>query len=227
MLIKSLPLLALLGVCVLLPAGRAAADEPIAAPLPKKPDSIMRSTGEAESRIMAALQSQTSLEFIDTPLNDGRLFIAELHNIPIQIDSRALRAADISEDTALTFSGKRMKLQSALNLMLQAEGLAYMIKDEALLITTPQVVAQTFTPQVYDITSLLTKDENAEEPVTATTLAETISGVIAPGSWADAGGTAGIKSLTLNGRSLLVISQTYDAQQQIFALLSDLQNAAR
>ena len=49
-----------------------------------------RSVSENEQRIMAALDSPTAFEFIETPLQDVINYLKKLHRIEIQLDQRAL-----------------------------------------------------------------------------------------------------------------------------------------
>jgi len=204
----------------------ATADEPIKAPPAWVIKPPVRTDSEAERRIEAALNDNTSLEFIETPLQDACVFITELHKITVQYDTRALRAADLNTDTPVTFHAKGLKLKSALALMLQAEGMAFMVQNEALLITTPQEVSKAFQARVYDLSALVT-GADAEEPVTADTISEAVTGTIAVNTWSETGGNGSAKALNLNGQPLLVINQTYDVHQKILRLLTDLQDASR
>jgi len=224
---KQLFLFYALGVClpVLCTPDASTADEAIKAPV-KRPQIIMRSSNPGEVRIESALNDTTTMEFIETPLTDVCDFLADLHNIPIKIDNRALRAADIEDDVAVTANLKNVTLKSALKLLLQAEGLAYVVQHESLVITTPDAASKSYSAKVYDISVLIPAD-GGEDAVTADAIAETVSAVVAAGTWVEGEGKGSVKAVTINGRSLLAINQTYDAHEKIMALLTDLQSATR
>lgn len=109
----------------------------------------------AEAKILAALQEPTTLEFIDTPLSDVIEFQKDLHGIEIQIDNRALLEVGLSSDTPITRNVKGISLRSALRLMLRDLDLTYVIRDEVLLITTPEDAASNVITKVYPVADLV------------------------------------------------------------------------
>ena len=91
--------------------------------------------------IEKALASPTQLDFADTPLQDVVDYLKDVHHIEIQLDRRVLEDVNVKGDTPVTISVKGVTLKSALRLMLRnmQPELTYMIKDEVLLITTPDI----------------------------------------------------------------------------------------
>jgi hypothetical protein len=68
----------------------------------------------------AALEKETSIDFVEQPLKDAMMYIGDLHNIPTVVDPRGGFEADLP--ITQTISG--LDLQSALVLMLAPHGLA-------------------------------------------------------------------------------------------------------
>ncbi len=61
--------------------------------------------------------------------------VAEDHDIPIVLDTKALEELGLSSDTPINISLKNVSLRSFLRLMLKEHDLTYMIKDEVMKIT--------------------------------------------------------------------------------------------
>lgn len=124
----------------------------------------------AELRIRKALQSQTQIDFIETPLIDVVAFLEELHNVQIEIDAAALGAVGLGSDTPLTRDLKGISLSSALNLMLSEMELTYVIRNEVLWITTLERAELTPATRVYGVKDLLEGDRTAEQLIEAVTI---------------------------------------------------------
>ncbi len=143
----------------LAPAPAAAvASGSVESPMPK----MARKLSKAEAKIVDALNSPTSLEFIDTPLTDVVAFIADHHGIAMQLDTRALADAAIPVELPITFEASKIKLRSALALMLSKYELAFHYRNEALIITTSYVFYDTTSTRVYPIYDLLGDDPDGE-----------------------------------------------------------------
>ena len=83
-------------------------------------------------------------------------YLSDLHDIPIVIDTRALALAGFGSDTLVTKELKGISLRSALNLLLRDLELTYMIQDEVLQITTPEVAEANVKTKIYPLRDLLT-----------------------------------------------------------------------
>lgn len=111
--------------------------------------------GPAETKILAALNDPTTLEFIETPLKDVIDYLKDLHGIEIQIDAKALETSGLGTDVPVTRNLKGISLRSALRLVLKDLDLSYIIKNEVLLITTPEVATETVVTKVYPVGDLV------------------------------------------------------------------------
>ena len=117
----------------------------------------------ATLKIEQELSESTTLEFIETPLADVMHFLMDLHGIEIQLEERALDDVGIGSDTPVTRNLKGISLRSALNLMLEDLALTYVIRDEVLLITTPEQAKRVECVQVYDVQPLLDEEYGIDE----------------------------------------------------------------
>ena len=116
----------------------------------------------SEARLKAALEDRTQLEFIEAPLEDVLSFLQDHHDIPIQIDVRALEDVGIGIDAPITRSLKGVSLRSALRLMLRDLELTYLIRDEVLMITTPEAAEHSYQQvRIYPVSDLVGKGEDA------------------------------------------------------------------
>lgn len=89
-------------------------------------------------KILVALEDDTRLEFSETPLAAVADFLSDQHDIPVRLDEPQLRAAGLSPNVPVTRNLKRVTLHSALRLILGQLGLTYVIRDEAVVITTAE-----------------------------------------------------------------------------------------
>lgn len=92
----------------------------------------------ATGKIFRALGQPTRFEFIRTPLADAVTFLADHHDIPIRLDEPQLRAAGIAGDAPVTKSYRGITLHSVLRLVLGQLALTYVLRDDALVITTEE-----------------------------------------------------------------------------------------
>ncbi|NOX56272.1 MAG: hypothetical protein GXP27_17880 [Planctomycetes bacterium] len=108
-----------------------------------------------EERIVAALDQQTEMEFVETRLADVITYFSELHNIPIIIDNEALAEEGITTDTPINLVLSGIMLRSALKIILEPLGLNYVIEDEVMKITTQTKAEETLQTRVYPVGDLV------------------------------------------------------------------------
>ncbi|MEQ8787135.1 MAG: sigma-70 family RNA polymerase sigma factor [Pirellulaceae bacterium] len=113
-----------------------------------------RSNSIAEERIQAALDEETQLEFIETPIADVAGFLGDLHDITIQFDATALDDAGIGTDEPITAALRGIPLHDSLDLILEPVGLDYVVRNSVLQITTKQVADRRMRTHVYELRHL-------------------------------------------------------------------------
>ncbi len=118
----------------------------------------LATTNPNEKKIITALKTNTELPFTtETPLADVLAYLAERHQIPIQLDRRALDEVGIATDTPVVRELRDITLRSALRLVLRDLNLTYVVKDEVLLVTTPETAAseEFMRTKVYPVADLV------------------------------------------------------------------------
>ncbi|HPM83517.1 MAG TPA: hypothetical protein PLF81_22590 [Candidatus Anammoximicrobium sp.] len=115
----------------------------------------------AETKILEALEDDTRLEFIETPLNQFTDFLRDQHDIPIAIDVKALDEVGVPMDTPITGNVKGVSLHAGLQFLLAPLDLTYCIEDEVLKITTQQAAESRPELRIYDVSALLSDGEDA------------------------------------------------------------------
>ena len=83
-----------------------------------------------------ALNEETELEFVDTPLQDAIEFVADSHCFHVVLDGPALDAAGITPDLPVNLAVSGVPLRDALEMLLRPLNLRYTIQGERLVITT-------------------------------------------------------------------------------------------
>lgn len=115
----------------------------------------------AAAKIHYALQDPTAMDFTETPLQDAIDYLKDLHNIPIQLDTRALEDAGVGSDTPVTFHSANVGLAPAMRLLLAPLQLAAVVKDDVLLITTVDVIQNEYALRVYDVRDLVEQGDKS------------------------------------------------------------------
>ncbi len=172
----------------------------------------------AEEMIEKTLEQKTTFEFEETSLKDVAVYLAELHDITIKLDLRALHDEGLDPELPITCGLQMVKLRSALNLMLHDLDLTYVVDNEVLEITTTAASKERLKTKVYAVTELVGNCGQKLE-----SLVDILTTCITPESWTEDGGEGSIRPLVLNDQSVLVISQTYAIHRELDALLDKLQ----
>jgi hypothetical protein len=89
-------------------------------------------------RLLENLEDDSRMEFFQVPLSDMADFLEAQHDIAVQLDEPLLRASAVGADKQVTQSIRSITLHSALRLTLGELGLSYVLRDDALVITTRQ-----------------------------------------------------------------------------------------
>ena len=111
--------------------------------------------GGSETRIFEELNRNTTVDFVETPLQQAIDFLEANHNIPIEINTKKLEEAGIQIDTPISKNLKGITLRSALRLILGELELTYVVRDEVLQITTPEDAESRLITKVYPVGDLV------------------------------------------------------------------------
>jgi RNA polymerase sigma factor (sigma-70 family) len=167
-----------------------------------------------EHKILEALERTTRIDFVDEPLADAISFLKELHGIQILVDQAALDELGISTDATVNLQVSDISLRSALKHLLRNLGLTYTVRDEVMLITTPEANEKQLFVRLYPY--------RPEWPITLEQLKDAIRYGIARDTWDDVGGVGVVQKYTGG----LMVSHTHEIHEQIVDLLVMLSRQA-
>lgn len=154
----------------------------------------------------------TGLDFTEQPLEDIVNFLQEEYDIPIHVDVPALEDSGLTPDEPMSCNVQNVSLRSALRLLLKQKGLTWVIENEVLTITTPEVAETSLVTCVYDVRDLVNNPKSFEA------LVDAIISCIATGTWAEnGGGEAEVRPIQ---PGLLVVSQMAVVHDEIAELLT-------
>lgn len=181
----------------------------------------LRPHGLAEQKILHALDDKTECDFTETPLADAIDYFKDHHHIEIQIDTKALQDEAVDTSVPVTRSLKGLKFRSALQMILRDLNLAYVIRNEVLLITSKTEADALMETRTYPVQELLThwpagrlRGENLVEMVTT---------VVQPTTWDENGGPGAIQLLP----GTLVVAQTQAVHEDVAELLALLRRTRK
>jgi hypothetical protein len=119
---------------------------------------VSESESAAVERIEQALRAplhSNGLNFVETPLGDVVQSLSGEYGIPIQLDKSALNEVGVGPDQQVSMNIHNISLRSAMRLMLHGLQLTYLIRDEVLIITTPDAAEKDLTVCAYNVSGML------------------------------------------------------------------------
>jgi len=108
-----------------------------------------------EKAIMKALSDAVTVDFKNSKLEDVIGYFETITGQNFILDKESLKDVEASYDSPVTFSGKGMSLRTALRLILSGLGLTYVVKNEAVLVTSVQRAREMMVARRYYIGDLL------------------------------------------------------------------------
>ncbi len=130
------------------------------------PKHRFREIDQNESKALNALQGQVSLEFPDNSLKEICEFIAQLHNVPVTLDTEDLKAAGADPDVHVSITAKGLSQAQALTAMLEKvkeTPLDYYIDGGAIHISTVAAMKERERLVYYRLASLSPEGQAAAE----------------------------------------------------------------
>lgn len=146
-----------------------------------------------------ALEKKISLDFVDTPLDVVVSHTSKLTDIDIEMDVRAMDDVGIGTDQPVTLQRENVSLADALGEVLKPLKLTWAVRDDVLMITTPEEVVSELETRVY----VPSRRQNSDS------LIADITKNIQPRSWGHWATACKISS------SAFVISHTYHGHREI------------
>jgi hypothetical protein len=172
-----------------------------------------------EKKILKILNTRITTTVKDKPLNGVLEYFEKTLGLPLIIDKPALDAAQINYETTVSLDVRETTVRSALKQMLAnvSPPLTFIIRDQQLIITTPERAAQSMVTRVYYIGDLLSVLNFQFDPVfNELQMAQNVLGLVSqiqslePGSWREGGGPGTITFDPI--RMALIVKQTAEMQ---------------
>jgi len=140
-----------------------AEEEPAAAgknetPAPAASNEPLRLSDRHLQNILGALEEETAFQFEGAGVPDVIDYFAEKHKVNIRIDYNAVKAIEFPDDATYSAAMAKISLRAALGIICRDMGLAFMIRDECLWLTSPLAAAQNPRTYSYNISPLLIDD---------------------------------------------------------------------
>lgn len=192
---------------------------PTLALAPAPDEEFLPRPSQTERIIEGLLENPVAVDFSDEPLESvmKALLADERDAVPnFVIDKKALDDIGVGTDTPVTLALRGVSRKSALRLILEQLGLAYLIRDDVLVITSGEVAKQYVVTRVYPVADLTRDADELLKIMTAT---------VVPDSWIASGGP-GVVSVTDDNGSLVVL-QTPENHERVLELLRALRAAHR
>jgi hypothetical protein len=190
---------------------------------------VIYDQGEAEKKIREVLQKTDDFELGDAQLGDLAELLHKRHAVNIQLDAEALAADGKGAETPLTIKLDKLTVAKALRLILDPQGLTYLVKNDVLMITTKAAASQpeNLLTRIYQVHDLVVapNDPTARQP-DFDSLIELITSTIRQQDWQDNGGTIGFLR-AYDGPGILILTATHDERghEEIEQLLKALRAA--
>lgn len=171
------------------------------------------------------LYDPVTLNFCKVPLQKAIKEIANVMEIRLVVDEGALSEEGVNLDHPLTLKLEGISLKSTLKLLLEQARLAYVIKEESILVTTRARAAGPVVKKLYPVEDLISIWKKAQKPDekywTSDRLMELILHTTKP-TWNIYGGVGTI-DFWERGKQLIVC-QTAEVHEQIEQLLGALRH---
>ncbi len=149
-----------------------------------------RNLSPKELEIEESLSNPISLHFSERPLTEVIQHISMTAGVNIVVDGRALEEEDVPTDEPVSIDVDGIKLQSALNLLLEPYGLTYGIENEVLKITSKLRQEVDYIQRVYPVADLVIPIRDTVAPSNSFGTVNRMNDMIFGGS-AGMGGQAG------------------------------------
>lgn len=109
----------------------------------------------AEEKIRKALTRPITFDFRETPLDQITKFVQDFAGINVVLDQVGLDEAGVDSEEPISLQLDDIPLKSGLKLMLGPLELAYLIKDDVLLITSKEKAESLLVTKVYPVADLV------------------------------------------------------------------------
>jgi len=196
-----------------------------------------------ERAVRKALQQEVSFWYAETPLSQLVQHLSADAGVNVVINHRALREVGMTAHFSVSVDAKNVTLETALRQVLRPIDLTFLIRDEVVVVTTPEEREAALLTRVYPVGDLI--EDDLPEGATPETLSpellrprlaplctldlleEIVQGAVAPITWDIAGGAGAIHAGRFGDLHALVVRQRTDAHDEVASLLALLRRVAQ
>ncbi len=148
------------------PPATTQAEEAGEQPAPRRSDAL-RLADRHTQNILGALEEETSFDFKAAGIPDVIDYFAEKHRVNFRVDFAAIQKIQFPNDAVYTAKMSEVSLRAALGIICRDMGLAYMIRNECLWLTTDEAAQQNPRMNTYNVGPLLTNDPAGNKLIAA------------------------------------------------------------
>jgi hypothetical protein len=183
-------------------------------------------TAKVQASIRRKLEKPTTLRFSETPLADALGSLRDVQDLPIELDTTAMHEVGEANDFKISLDIHDIPLRSALKRMLSRMDLAFVIREQTLLVTTSERAAETMRTVVYPVRDLVEDAmaaDGGDDIEAFESILRSILAVVAPRNWGPQGG--GGELCPVPGAGAFVCLQSDQAHVELEQLLAALRAA--
>lgn len=181
--------------------------------------------GGGADRLVGAGNQRVSLEVKEVPFREAIEGLKKVLSVEIQFDRKALDEVGFDPEKKVTLELAGVSAASALDALMEREGLAWMPYGPMLLVTTPDEEANDPVVRVYDVRDLVPRvEEDNVAQADFDSLIEILTSCIEPSSWDDAGGPGAIGPYEADELGVLVVAQSWLVHRRIEEVLAALRS---
>ena len=184
--------------------------------------------GSPREPMAEVLSKRVTLDFDKRPLGEALRTFNKSYGLVVILDSKAPDVHAASRQRSVTIHVKDVPLGLALDEMLRALGLGWMLRDGTVVITTPKEAGNLLTTVFYPVADLVVcRDAGGRRWDDFDTLIRAIKSGVAPDSWAEPAGVGSIDAFGFGKARVLVVSQTEPVKYRIADWLAKTRTARK
>jgi hypothetical protein len=179
-----------------------------------------------DNEVRQKLDEKIELDFLETPLVDLVDYIADACKIPVCLDVVALDDFGISTGTPITVCATGIPLRTGLRRVLHDLELAWVVRDEVLVISSENEIEDSLPIVFYPVHDLLDPAAADDEEGIGDqydTIVNAITTAVDPETWENVGGPGAIS--VIRQPPALMIAQTEETHDRVVGMLDQLRRA--
>ena len=200
------------------------AAQAVAVPVQPRSESLSSTADEElkfEELVFGKMQQKVAWHLANEKLEDVIGRVRKALGVNVVLDKNAFEFSPANASTPINQDFDGVTLELALDLVLRPYQLDWTVVGNAVLISSHDTIEQTLVVRVYDVEDLVAGGGFDDSDVDS--LIDAIVSNVSTDTWAEnGGGEADVRPFRVHGKSVLIVTQSRRAHQQIRRLLNDL-----